>query len=86
MNNIDKIANIIRETMLTQGATKPTLAIIYDSILQVYPKLKTESQERYNCHRKIIIEQITDYYDKKNRAEKESLVIILSKMIQECKS
>ena len=84
MNNIDKIANIIRETMLALGTTKPTLAIVYDSILKVYPRLKTESQERYNCYRKIIIEQITDYYDKKSRAEKESLVIMLSKMLQEC--
>jgi len=86
MNNIDKIAKIIKKTMSYQEATKPTLAIVYDSIIEVYPKLRTKNKEQYDCYRKIIIEQITNYYDSNTIDEKKSIKIILDRLIKVCLS
>ena len=86
MNNIDKISLTILKKMAQQEAKKPTLAIVYDSILSIYPKLQTQNKDKYNCYRKIIIEEITNFYDTKIKNEKEYIKIILSKMLQECNS
>ena len=81
MNNIQLIAKEIQKNMTAIKATKPTLAIVYDSILVVYPKL---SSKNYKCIRKVIIEEIASFYETSESKEIESIIKILSRTLKEC--
>jgi len=82
MNNLDKIYKKILRNMSSSGSSKPTLAIVYDSILEIYPKLKDEKID-YKCKRKVIIEELTNLYDT-NKKPQEIIKKILSRFIHEC--
>jgi len=85
MNKIDKIATIIKRTMAKDEIIKPTLRIVYDSIIEVYPKLHTADTNQYKCIRKIIIEEIATFYENTQSKEVLTLQIILSRILKECK-
>jgi len=59
---------------------KPTISIVYDSILEIYPRLNKQNLDNYNCYRKVIIEEISNSYD----GEKIFIQKILSRIINEC--
>ena len=84
MNNLDKILKIILKKMGELEITKPTLSIVYDSIIEVYPKLYTKDREQFDCYRKIIIESITTYYDIQDFRERDAIKSILNKILKEC--
>jgi len=84
MNKIEKISKTILKKLHAAQSTKPTVSIIYDSIIEVYPKLNKKDTAMYECHRAIIIKTITKYYDNKLISELDTIKIILSQMIQEC--
>jgi len=70
--------------MNLSDAKKPTISIIYDSIIEVYPKLNKQDIDIYNCYRKIIIEEISNFYDNEKITEIISIQKILSRIIKEC--
>ena len=84
MNNIEKISRLVRKKLIEEDNTKPTLAIMYDSIIEVYPKFNNKGKKAYECYRAVIINAITTYYDNKAISELDTIKLILSQMIQEC--
>ncbi len=55
MNNIKKIAKTIQKKLKETESTKPTVSIVYDSIIEIYPKLNKQDKSIYECYRKIIV-------------------------------
>ncbi len=84
MNKIEKIVSVITAEMQDKQATKPTVAIVYDSIISVYPKLNKRDKDTYNCYRKVIIQKIAEDYDSSNTNEIDTIKYILSRILKEC--
>ncbi len=84
MNNIKKIAKTIQKKLKETESTKPTVSIVYDSIIEIYPKLNKQDKSIYECYRKIIVKVISQYYNNIDITEIDTIKLILSKMIKEC--
>ncbi len=84
MNNFQKIAKIILKKMDSVGNKKPTVSIVYESIIEVYPKLAKQNTNAYYCYRIVIIEEISSFYDSEKLTEIKSIQRILNRFAKEC--
>lgn len=85
MNNFEKILRNTKKRMRDVENENMTLSAIYDSILDIYPKFYTQEQSIYNCYRKVIINEISSFYDSQFLDELDMIKSILSRMIKECR-
>jgi len=81
MNRLEEIAVLIDKKMKVKGDTKATIAVVYDSIIAIYPSLVKDDETEYCCMRKIIIESLALSYED----QKDIVQVILSNYLQVCK-